>query len=60
MKEINSVGKALKFCEKMGYEIEEVEIKYIIHFPDSKDAFNFADDEDLIDWCEEDRQKAGV
>ena len=56
-KTIRTIKQALKFCEKMDYDINEVKIKYKMKFDDDEDIFEFADDKSLIEWCEEDRQR---
>lgn len=53
---ISNIDDAIKFLyDKEGAEeVEEVKVKWKVHFERDK-PFEFRDDEDLIEWCREQR-----
>jgi nitrous oxide reductase accessory protein NosL len=55
--EIKNLKQAKKYCEEMQYCLEKPEIKFQMFFRDDKTPFNFSTIQEVIDWCEEDRQK---
>lgn len=54
---IKTIREALAYSRAMGYEVETPHIKYKLHFKNGNLPIEFANDKELIQWCEEEREK---